>query len=111
MAADKTTLRICLLGDLTIMRGNEPVPSISSIRAQSLLAYLVLHAGIPQSRRHLAFLLWPDSSDEQSRSNLRKLLHDLRRALPEVDDYILAEGPNLVWRTDAPYTLDVAEFR
>ncbi len=78
-------LHIYLLGDLLISRGSEPVAALNSARAQSLLAYLVLHAGLPQSRRHLAFLLWPDSSDEQARSNLRKLIHDLRRALPDAD--------------------------
>ncbi len=104
-------LHIYLLGDLRITRGDEPVPAINSARAQSLLAYLVLHAGLPQSRRHLAFLLWPDSSDAQARSNLRKLLHDLRRALPDVDRFLDSQGPNLLWRSLAPFTLDVADFQ
>ncbi|MBI4788394.1 MAG: hypothetical protein HY782_15285, partial [Chloroflexi bacterium] len=110
MAAQLPLLHIHLLGDLRVTRGAEPVPAITSVRAQSLLAYLVLRAGVPQSRRHLAFLLWPDSSDEQSRSNLRKLLHDLRRALPDVERFIVSEGPNLMWRADGPYVLDVTEL-
>src|SRR5260370_1310896 len=42
-------------------------------RLQSLLAYLVLHRTAPQARSHLAFLLWPDSSEAQAHSNLRQL--------------------------------------
>jgi DNA-binding SARP family transcriptional activator len=110
VAEDKPILHVYLLGDLRLVYGNQPVTTLNSPRAQSLLAYLVLHAGTPQSRRHLAFLLWPDSSDDQARSNLRKLFHDLRRFVPEMDQFIEAQGPNLLWRTDAPYTLDVAEL-
>src|SRR5205085_2563303 len=43
--------------------------------------------------------------------NLRRLVHDLRLALPEADRYLDLEGPALTWRADAPYTLDAAQFR
>ena len=35
-----------------------------------------------QPREQLAFLLWPESIESQARTNLRQLLHHLRRALP-----------------------------
>ena len=34
------------------------------------------------SRVHLAGLFWPESSDEQALTNLRRELHTLRHALP-----------------------------
>ncbi len=107
---EMTPLHIYLLGDLRIVDDAHSIIPLNSPRAQSLLAYMVLHAGEPLTRRHLAFLLWSDSSEDQARSNLRKLLHDLRRLLPEVDSLIEAQGPSLLWRRDAPYTLDVADF-
>jgi two-component SAPR family response regulator len=43
-------------------------------RLQSLLAYLVVHHNAPQSRTHLASLLWPESQSTQAHSNLQTLL-------------------------------------
>ncbi len=40
-------------------------------RAESLLAFLLLHRDAPQPRQRLAFLVWPDSGEEQARTNLR----------------------------------------
>ena len=54
----------------------------------SLLGYLLVHRGVPQPRQRLAFLLWPDSTEAQARTNLRKVLHTLRRALPDADRFI-----------------------
>ena len=52
------------------------------LRLQSLLAYLVLHRATSVSRQRLAFLLYPDSTEEQARTNLRNLVYLLRKALP-----------------------------
>jgi DNA-binding SARP family transcriptional activator/Tfp pilus assembly protein PilF len=104
------TLHIYLFGDLNLMYDDAPVTTLSSARLQSLLAYLVLHRDAPQSRRHLSFLFWPDSSETQARTNLRKLLYDLRHALPDAHRFLDVDGPALQWRTDAPFTLDVADF-
>ena len=63
------TLHIRLLGELSLVFGDAPVTAVNTARLQSLLAYLVLHRDAPQSRQHVAFLLWPDSSEEQARTN------------------------------------------
>ena len=52
------------------------------LRLQSLLAYLVLHRATSVSRQRPAFLLYPDSTEEQARTNLRNLVYLLRKALP-----------------------------
>ena len=97
-------LQIRVLGELEI-RGGGP---LDSARAASLLAHLLVRRGLPQSRQHLAFLLWPDSTEPQARTNLRHLLHKLRRALP---DACLDVTPRtLCWRADAPCELDLAGF-
>ena len=105
-----STLRIRLLGALDLRRGEVSLPSLESGRAESLLAYLLLHREAPQSRQHIAFLLWPDSTEAQARTNLRHVLHTLRRALPDADRFLDITPRTLQWRVDAPFWLDVAAF-
>ena len=103
-------LYINLLGDFRVVFGDEPATSLRSPRLQSFLAYLLLHREAPQSRRHIAFLFWPDSSENQAQTNLRKLIVSLRSALPEADRYIALDRHTLQWRSSSPYTLDVSDF-
>jgi DNA-binding SARP family transcriptional activator len=105
-----STLRIALLGDFRIENGEEPVEGVDTPRLQSFLAYLLLHAEAPQLRQHVAFIYWPDSSEPQARTNLRKQVYHLRRALPDADRYLYADTKNVQWQPDAPSTLDVAQF-
>src|SRR5574341_343449 len=74
-AAETPALRVRLLGELDLRLGDAPLPRLDSARAESLLAYLLLHREAPQPRQRLAFLLWPDSTEPQARTNLRHLLH------------------------------------
>ena len=76
----------------------------------SLLAWLVLHADQPAPKEHLAFLLWPESSGAQARTNLRQLLHHLRRAFPEGSSLLRVDHSTVQWRRDACCTIDVIEF-
>jgi DNA-binding SARP family transcriptional activator len=103
-------LSIRLFGAFDLRYGDRLLSPLASARAETLLAYLVLHRDTAQSRQHLAFLLWPDSSEAQARTNLRHVLHDLRRALPDADRFLDVSSRTLRWRTDAPYWLDVAVF-
>jgi DNA-binding SARP family transcriptional activator len=104
------TLRIRLLGELDLRRDEVAVPPLGSARAESLLAYLLLHREAPQPRQRLAFLLWPDSTESQARTNLRHLLYKLRQALPDPDRFLEVTQRTLRWRDDAPWELDVAAF-
>jgi DNA-binding SARP family transcriptional activator len=103
-------LSISLLGGFCIRDDEAPVTDVDAPRLQSLLAYLILHRDAPQSRAHLAFLFWPDTTEAQARTNLRNLLHHLRRALPNADAYLDAGVQTLQWRPGAPLTLDVADL-
>ncbi len=93
-----------------MINGDTPVTNVNTARLQSLLAYLVLHRDAPQSRQHLAFLFWPDSTEAQARTNLRNQLYHLRRALPDADRFLHVDVKTLQWRPEAAFTLDVAEF-
>ena len=102
-------LHIRILGAVDLRVDDAPV-SLESGRAESLLGYLLVHRGVAQPRQRLAFLLWPDSTEAQARTNLRKVLHTLRRELPHAERHLEVTARTLRWRTDAPYALDLADF-
>ena len=81
-------LQIQLLGTCQLLYDNEPVTTMQQARTQSLLAYLLLHRDSPQARQQLAFLFWPETSDAQALTNLRRELHHLRHSLPDADHYL-----------------------
>jgi DNA-binding SARP family transcriptional activator len=104
------TLQIRLLGDFQLLYQGELVTTVNQLRQQSLLAYLVLHHGVPQMRHHLAFLFWPDTTEVQALTNLRNLLHKLRQALPNPEHLLQADTQTIQWRPEISYTIDVVEF-
>jgi len=106
-------LHINLLGDFLLTSDNTPITTITILRVQSLLAYLLLHRAAPQNRSHLAFLLWPDSTEAQAHTNLRQLLHHLRQSLPDAEHFLSISKHSVQWlplREDYTFTLDVLEF-
>jgi DNA-binding SARP family transcriptional activator len=105
-----TPIRIELLGKLRFTFGQRLVTSVNTNRLQSLLAFLVLHGDAAQSREQLAFLLWPESTESQARTNLRQLLHHLRRALPVECSLLAADNQTVSWRLDDACSIDVLEF-
>jgi DNA-binding SARP family transcriptional activator len=82
---------------------------VGSARVTSLLAYLLVHRS-PQPRKRLAFLLWPDSTESQARTNLRHLLHELKRLLPDIDRFIELEAHTLRWKPETLGSVDLDEF-
>ena len=107
---ERAILRIRLLGTFTLTYDGKPVPAGRSPRLQSLLTYLILHADAPQSRRQLAFLFWPDSTEGQAHTNLRKLLHELRRTLPEPERFLRYADDTIQWNPDSGFHADVSEL-
>lgn len=102
-------LRLQLFGEFHVTFKGEALNDGLSSRLKALLASLILQRGKPQSRQHLAFLLWPDSSEGQARTNLRHLIHSLRHSLPAADDFLRVDSLALEWRAE-PISSDIAEF-
>jgi WD40 repeat protein/class 3 adenylate cyclase len=105
-------LQIRLLGQFDVRMDGKRV-MISSRAGQSLLAYLVMTAGTPHRREKLAGTIWPQSSEENARKNLRQELWRIRKAIPsqgatQADDYLLSNDFTLTFNRDADYWLDVA---
>ena len=104
-------MRISLFGNLRINFAGRPVTSINTNRLHSLIAYLILHGDTPQPRERLAFMLWPASSESQARTNLRQLLHNLKRALPAECNAMVTNHFAVRWRQDIPCSIDVVDFQ
>ncbi len=109
-------LRICLFQSLRVYVGAGLLTDFRHPRQQvlALLAYLLLHRSQPIPRARLAFLLWPDVSETDALTNLRRALHALKRALPTppdpLRDYVQADRQFVAWNLDSDYWLDVQEF-
>lgn len=101
---------VYLLGEQRVSDPEDVKAGTVSSRAIALLAYLVLHAGLAQSRTRLAGLFWPESSEQQARTNLRRELHNLRGLLGS-DGAPTADGPTLTWTDSPSCRVDVDTFR
>ncbi|WP_137700385.1 BTAD domain-containing putative transcriptional regulator [Marimonas lutisalis] len=67
----------------------------------ALLAYLAMRMNEPVTRGHLAGLLWPDSPEDQARTNLRQALSQLRKLFAAAGhDPLEASGDQVVLRAD-----------
>jgi DNA-binding SARP family transcriptional activator len=80
-----------------------------SSRAVALLAFLVTHAGSPQARQRIAGLFWPDSTDAQALTNLRRELHQLRLVLGD-EPSLVVTSKDLCWRDSETCRVDVRVF-
>jgi predicted ATPase/DNA-binding SARP family transcriptional activator len=109
MSADHT-LHVRLLGGFELSYRGQPVAGFAQARLQSLLAYLLLHPDAPVLRQQLAFAFWPDTTDEQARSNLRTLLHRLIEALPDGASLLTVDRHTVRWHDSTAIAVDVARF-
>ena len=104
-------LEIQLLGGFRLIYCDRPYARVSRPRLQELLAYILLHRHTPISRPQLAYLFWPESTDSQARTNLRKALYLLRDSMPEFERYVAVDANHVQWRPELTYALDVAQFQ
>src|SRR6201989_2967368 len=104
-------MRINLFGNFRMSFAGRPVTAVNTNRLHSLIAYLILHGDSPQPRERLAFILWPASSESQARTNLRQLLHHLKRALPSEGTLLVTDHLAVRWRQDTSCTIDAVDFR
>jgi WD40 repeat protein/DNA-binding SARP family transcriptional activator len=108
-----TLLSIALLGGFRVERNGEPVTGFESNKVRALLAYLAIEADRAHQRSVLAGLLWPDHAEETARTNLRHVLRQLRKTLPDADGaapLLLTSQQTVQLNPDSRTTLDVARF-
>jgi DNA-binding SARP family transcriptional activator len=105
-------LIVKFLGQFDVHYGDQPI-LISSRPVQTLFAYLILHAGATERRERLAGLIWPRSSEENARSNLRHALWRLRKALSRYEQdppFILSDDLTISFEANSNYWLDVNQL-
>jgi DNA-binding SARP family transcriptional activator len=102
-------LHMSLLGEQAISDDRAGRVQARSSRVVALVAFLTVHAGSPQPRQRIAGLLWPESTDAQALTNLRRELHHLRQVLG--DEASLVVTPReLCWRDTNTCRVDVRVF-
>jgi len=106
------TLRIALLGSLTVTSGDRPV-LFRTDAERTLLAYLAVYQGVPQRRDLLAALLSPDRPDRDALTYLRNRLTRLRAALQDdqaVPPWLVADRKAVSLRRGSDIDVDLSHF-
>jgi DNA-binding SARP family transcriptional activator len=101
-------MRVSVLGEQAIADGSGGIRTRSS-RAVVLVAFLAFHAGSPQARQRIAALFWPDSTDAQALTNLRRELHYLRQILRD-DPSLVVTPRDLCWDDTGSCRVDLRVF-
>ncbi|RPI32077.1 MAG: hypothetical protein EHM70_09865 [Chloroflexota bacterium] len=100
-------LEVRLLGQFEVLHGGKRI-AITTRHAQSLFAYLILNAGKTFRREKLAGLLWPDSSEENARGNLRHELWRLRKSLEAGGEgYFIINDLGIAFNPESSFSFDV----
>jgi DNA-binding SARP family transcriptional activator len=102
-------LHVSLLGEQTITNDQDGGVRARSSRAVVLVAFLAVHAGSPQARQLIAGLFWPESTDAQALTNLRRELHHLRQVLGD-ERSLVVTSRDLCWRDTRTCHVDVRAF-
>lgn len=106
-------LQIYLFGSLRLLYNDQPLKFAALPKTLPLFAYLLLNRAKPIPRTTLAFIHWPDSSEAEARSNLRRHLYELRRVLPPAPEerpWLLVDNNTVQWNPAAAYWCDVVAF-
>ena len=98
-------LEVRLLGKFEIQYDGKHV-ILSSRIAQSLFAYLVLHADTSHRREKLAGMFWPDVTEAKARAYLR---HELWRIRKMISSSLLSDDIGIAFNSSIDYWLD-SEF-
>lgn len=113
-------LAIRLLGSQAVLDASTGAIATRSARTVALLAFLIVHAGVPQDRAAVAGAFWTESGGAQALTNLRRELHQLRRLLdttteslasgPPEDDSLEVTATQLCWHDRGRHDVDVTTF-
>jgi predicted ATPase/DNA-binding SARP family transcriptional activator/Tfp pilus assembly protein PilF len=77
-----SSFHIQTLGSLTIKRDDQIIEDFLTLKSSLLITYLAMNPGA-HTRDRLATLFWSETTDSQALKNLRTILSDLRKRVPE----------------------------
>jgi len=106
-------LSIRLLGVLSVSRDDDPVEDFATDKVRALLAYLAVERDTAHRRERLAGLLWAEHSERSARTNLRRALADLRKAVGDQSanpSFFVADRNTIQLNPAADIWIDTAQF-
>lgn len=104
------TVAFRLLGRFEVSVDGVVLHSLRAARLQSLLGYLALQGEVPLSRQRAAFLHWPDTTEHQARTNLRRLLFQIRHEHPALAQCLRTAAGRLAWGAEITLRADVRDL-
>lgn len=106
--------KIYCFGRFQIFHNDQGISEWTSLKARSVLRYLVANQGRPVPKETLMDLFWPDANFEAARRNLHQaiycLRHTLRREDPELSP-ILFENDCYLLNPTLNIWIDYVEFK
>jgi DNA-binding SARP family transcriptional activator len=105
-------IEIRFLGQPLVADAGEPVKLARRATTLTMLALLILRRDRPVSRTYLAFTLFPDLSDEQALSELRRYLFHLSKALTPrgSEPYLIVDSETVRWNDRSDAFVDILAF-
>jgi WD40 repeat protein/DNA-binding SARP family transcriptional activator len=94
---------LSLFGRFQALLNDEPLAGFRTAKVQALLMYLAADPTTPQRRETLMTLLWPGMPERSARQNLRQIIYNLRRAVPDLPQK--SEGGENIAETAVPLLL------
>src|SRR5215216_1947551 len=104
---EQRTLRLDLLGSLSITRDGVPVRGFLSSKVQALLCYLAVTRRA-HARESLMALLWGELPEERAAHGLRQALSNLQKLIGS--DHLAITRQTVAFNTAAPHELDTETF-
>jgi DNA-binding SARP family transcriptional activator len=101
-------VEITLLGEQSVVDPVGERTLTRSSRSIALLGLLIARTGSPQSRSAIAGAFWPDSTERQALTNLRRELHHLRQLIE--DDSLEVTPAHLCWHDRGHHRVDLSRF-
>jgi len=108
-------LTLRLFGGFQLVYDGEMVENPGGDAGRALLAYLAVESDRPHSRQELATLIWPETTDKESRNRLRVTLSRLRSALEAIEqlqgaEVLQVDREQVQINPDAKFQVDVRVF-
>ena len=109
-------LSFTLLGNFEAVLGERPLTQFRTNKVQALLIYLLVEAPTVHQREALMELLWPGLPLKSAQVNLRQILYQLNKLIPDVEQndtavpLLIANRKTIELHPDYPVASDVATF-
>ncbi|MFZ5879761.1 MAG: AfsR/SARP family transcriptional regulator, partial [Chloroflexota bacterium] len=111
MQTEAKTLKIFLLGGFRLEYEGRQIDISRRESLLRLFTRLLLESDHPLPRKMLAYTLWPDMTETEALSNLRRHLYLIRQLLPPAHQEQLVISPRSVtWKCSPLSWLDVIAF-